>query len=88
MQPSHHSPSSDAQPPARVMTLPLSALACFRRLMQYQGQEVNLSRLCADRAYAYGCLAAAHASGDEVLRGAALALFSTYERNTEAPTLH
>ncbi len=73
---------------AAVLPLPVSALACFRRLMEYEGWTVDLSRMCADADYAYQCLATAHTSSDERLRHAALSLFDAYARNAQAPFLH
>jgi hypothetical protein len=77
-----------AQAPAEVLTLPIGVMARFRRLMQYEGWDVDLPRMCTDTAYAYRCLATAHTSSDERLRRTALSLFETYDRNAEAPTIH
>lgn len=74
--------------PARVLALPVSEMARFRRLMHYEGWEVDLPRMCVDTAYAYECLATAHTSSDERLRRAALRLFDTYDRNAGVPLLH
>jgi hypothetical protein len=63
-------------------------MARFKRLMQYEGWDVDLPRMCVDAAYAHDCLATAHTSGDERLRQAALCLFETYGRNAEARVLH
>ncbi len=71
-----------------VLPLPLSHLSRFQRLMQYEGWDVDLPRMCVDRGYAFACLAAAHTSSDERLRRAALDLFAAYDRNAAAPTLH
>jgi hypothetical protein len=73
---------------AAVLPLPVSALACFRRLMQYEGWAVDLTRMCADADYAHQCLATAHTSSDERLRHAALSLFDAYARNRSASALH
>jgi hypothetical protein len=73
------SPSAQS---AAVMALPILALARFRRLMRYEGHDVDPARMCIDADYAYRCLAAAHTSNDERLRCAALQLFETYQRNT------
>lgn len=70
--------------PATVLAMPTLAMARFRRLMRYEGHDVNLPRMCIDADYAYDCLAAAHASNDERLRRIALELFDTYQRNAEA----
>lgn len=74
--------------PARVLALPIIEMARFRRLMHYEGWEVDLPRMCVDTAYAYACLATAHTSSDERLRRAALRLFETYDRNAGLPVLH
>ncbi len=73
---------------AAVLPMPLSALARFRRLMNYEGWDVDLPRMCIDTDYAYQCLALAHTSSDEQLRRAALSLFEAYDRNTVEPVLH
>jgi hypothetical protein len=73
---------------APVMPLPIIAMATFRRLMEREGWDVDLPRMCVDRAYAFECLACAHASSDERLRLAALELFRTYDRNAEAGLVH
>ena len=73
---------------AAVQPLPLPLMARFKRLMQYEGWDVDVPRMCVDAAYAHDCLATAHTSGDERLRQAALCLFETYGRNAEAPVLH
>ena len=75
-------------PPAPVLALPLGVMARFRRLMNYEGWEVDLPRMCTDIPYAHECLATAHTSGDERLRRTALALFEAYDRNAEAPLVH
>lgn len=75
-------------PPASVLPLPIGVMARFRRLMNYEGWDVDLPRMCVDTAYAYACLATAHTSGDERLRSTALALFGAYDRNAEAPLVH
>ena len=74
--------------PAAVQALPIMAMARFRRLMNYEGWDVDLPRMCIDTAYAYRCLATAHTSSDERLRKAALALFDAYDRNAALPVLH
>ena len=73
---------------ASVLAMPIMAMARFRRLMNYEGRDVDLPRMCVDTAYAYECLAVAHTSSDERLRKAALALFEAYDRNTALPVLH
>ncbi|MBA4176006.1 MAG: hypothetical protein C0505_05520 [Leptothrix sp. (in: Bacteria)] len=75
-------------PTAPVRALPIGVMARFRRLMNYEGWEVDLPRMCVDTAYAFACLATAHTSGDERLRRTALALFGAYDRNGEAPQVH
>ena len=79
----------DACSSADVLPLPIIEMARFRRLMNYEGWEVDLPRMCIDTAYAHQCLATAHTSSDEGLRRAALQLFAAYERNQSlAPVLH
>jgi hypothetical protein len=73
---------------APVLAMPIMAMARFRRLMNYEGWDVDLPRMCVDTAYAYRCLATAHTSSDERLRQAALALFKAYDRNTALAVLH
>jgi hypothetical protein len=74
---------------APVLALPIIEMARFRRLMNYEGWEVDLPRMCIDTAYAYECLATAHTSSDERLRRAALQLFAAYDRNNSVvPVLH
>jgi hypothetical protein len=73
---------------APVLAMPIMSLARFRRLMSYEGWEVDLPRMCIDTDYAYRCLATAHTSSDERLRREALSLFDTYDRNTALPILH
>jgi hypothetical protein len=73
---------------ARVLAMPIMAMARFRRLMNYEGWEVDLPRMCVDTAYAYRCLATAHTSSDEGLRRAAMGLFEAYDRNGAAAVLH
>jgi hypothetical protein len=68
--------------------MPIMAMARFRRLMNYEGWDVDLPRMCVDTAYAYQCLATAHTSNDPRLRQAALGLFEAYDRNTAVPVLH
>lgn len=80
--------AADTPPGAAAPGLPADALACLRRLMRHEGQEIDLQRLCADRAYAQQCLAAAHTSGDERLRRVALRLFDALERTAPAGLLH
>ncbi len=81
-------PATLDAPSAAVLPLPLTALARFRRLMNYEGWDVDLARLCVDTRYAYACMATAHSSGDERLRQAALALFDAYDRNAAAGPVH
>ena len=76
------------QEPAAVLPLPVFKLARFRRLMNYEGWDVDLPRMCIDTAYAHACMATAHTSSDQRLRQAALELFEAYDRNTGAGTLH
>ena len=76
------------QEPAAVLPLPVFQMARFRRLMNYEGWDVDLPRMCVDTAYAHACMATAHTSSDERLRQAALALFEAYDRNAPASTLH
>lgn len=74
---------------APVLALPIIEMARFRRLMNYEGWEVDLPRMCIDTAYAHQCLATAHTSSDERLRRAALQLFAAYDRNNSVvPVLH
>ena len=74
---------------APVLALPIIEMARFRRLMNYEGWEVDLPRMCVDTAYAYQCLATAHTSSDERLRSTALRLFEAYDRNASpSPLLH
>ena len=81
--------ASPSAAPAAVLALPILAMARFRRLMKFEGHDVDLSRMCIDTDYAYCCLAAAHTSSDERLRRAALDLFETYQRNAAIePVLH
>ncbi len=69
--------------------MPLPALVSFQRLMQDEGLEVDLQRMCVDDAYAFECLVAAHCSSHDQLRNAALGLFAAYQRNTPSPaSLH
>ncbi len=87
----HHSlfaPTAPARAPAAVFTLPVMTLARLQRLMQYEGKNVDLPRLCIDTAYAYDCLATAHASSDERLRRLALELFDAFGRNSEPGAVH
>jgi hypothetical protein len=81
MHPARHT-APPAPAPADVHALPIAAMARFRRLMNYEGWDVDLARMCTDRAYAYQCLATAHTSSDARLRSAALQLFETYGRNS------
>ena len=74
--------------PAVVLPLPVGVMARFRRLMQYEGWDVDLPRMCVDTAYAYRCLATAHGSSDERLRRTALVLFEAYDRNTAGTSVH
>jgi hypothetical protein len=64
-----------------VHALPIAAMARFRRLMNYEGWDVDLARMCTDAPYAYQCLATAHTSSDARLRTAAMQLFEAYGRN-------
>jgi hypothetical protein len=74
---------------APVLALPIIEMARFRRLMNYEGWEIDLPRMCVDTAYAHQCLATAHTSSDERLRQAALQLFAAYDRNSAlVPVLH
>jgi hypothetical protein len=73
---------------APVLCLPILALARFRRLMNDEGWEVDLPRMCVDTAYAYRCMATAHTSSDARLRLAAVGLFEAYDRNTAPFLLH
>lgn len=70
--------------PATVLAMPTLTMARFRRLMRYEGHDVDLPRMCLDADYAYDRLAVAHTSDDERLRRIALELFDTYQRNAEA----
>jgi hypothetical protein len=83
-------PAATAATPATapVLAMPIMAMARFRRLMNYEGWEVDLPRMCVDTAYAYRCLATAHTSSDERLRLAAMGLFEAYDRNQAAAVLH
>ena len=83
-----HTPPELHRHSASVLTLPILAMARFRRLMNYAGWDVDLPRMCIDTDYAYQCLATAHTSSDERLRRAAVVLFDAYDRNTGAPVLH
>ena len=76
------------QEPAAVLPLPVFQLARVRRLMNREGWDVDLSRMCIDTAYAHACMATAHTSSDERLRRAALELFEAYDRNAAIGTLH
>ncbi len=77
------------QEPAAVLPLPVTQLARFCRLMNYEGWAVDLPRLCVDTDYAHACMATAHTSSDERLRQAALELFDAFDRNAAAaPILH
>ena len=76
------------EPAAAVLPLPVFKLARFRRLMNYEGWDVDLPRMCIDTAYAHACMATAHTSSDERLRRAALELFEAYDRNAAIGTLH
>ena len=73
---------------APVSPLPIIAMASFRRLMAYEGRNVDLARMCVDRQYAFECLAAGHCSTDAQLRHAAVGLFAAYHRNTPSPAVH
>lgn len=80
--------SQSAHQRAPVLALPLALMARFKRLMQYEGWEIDVSRMFTDTVYAHGCLATAHTSSDERLRRTALSLFDAYGRNTAEPVLH
>jgi hypothetical protein len=73
---------------APVSPLPIIAMASFRRLMAYQGQFVDLARMCVDRQYGFACLAAAYQSSDERLRRAAQSLFATYDSRVAVYPAH
>ena len=85
MQPARSTASTASTAPVQppVLALPIAALARFRRLMNYEGWDVDLARMCTDRPYAYQCLATAHTSNDDRLRSAALQLFAAYDRNPD-----
>lgn len=84
-----HETSANTAPLAPVLALPIIEMARFRRLMNYEGWEVDLPRMCIDTAYAHQCLATAHTSSDGRLRQAALQLFTAYDRNsTRLPVMH
>ena len=70
--------------PSPVLAMPSVAMARFRRLMQYEGWDADLTRMCVDRSYAHECLARAHTSNSEALRRASLELFDAYDRNGES----
>lgn len=72
---------------ASIQALPFSGLAVFQRLMAYEGQDVDLLRLCSDPDYAQGRLAVAHTSANEPLRRLAVRLFESHQRNA-ASDLH
>jgi hypothetical protein len=81
--------ATEATPAAApVLAMPILAMARFRRLMNDEGWEVDLPRMCVDTAYAYRCLATAHTSSDKGLRRAAMGLFEAYDRNAAAAVLH
>ena len=87
--PQTEAPRSPHPPvPAAVLPLPIITMARFRRLMHYEGWEVDLARMCVDAPYAYACMATAHTSSDERLRRAALQLFEAYDRNSALAALH
>ena len=69
--------------PSPVLALPSVAMARFRRLMQYEGWDADLRRMCVDRSSAHECLARAHTSNSEALRRASLELLDAYDRNGE-----
>jgi hypothetical protein len=71
-----------------VRSLPIIAMASFRRLMAREGWFVDLARMCADRAYVYECLALAHTSAEARLRRVAFDLFASYERPLALTPLH
>lgn len=77
----------DAHTMAAVLPLPITEMARFRRLMNDEGWEVDVARMCIDTAYAHRCLATAHTSSDERLRRTALQLFAAYDRNQNLPTV-
>ncbi len=87
--PTRPDPAHEASTVAAVLPLPSAEMARFRRLMNYEGWEVDLARMCIDTAYAHLCLATAHTSSDERLRRTALQLFAAYDRNQNiVPVLH
>jgi hypothetical protein len=88
MPPTEAQHSPQPRVPAAVLPLPIITMARFRRLMHYEGWDVDLARMCVDTAYAYACMATAHTSSDERLRSAALQLFDAYDRNAAVGTLH
>lgn len=81
----HTRPEPAPEALAPVLPLPLAEMARFCRLMNYEGWDVDLPRMCIDTAYAHECLATAHTSSDERLRRTALSLFAAYDRNNSAP---
>jgi hypothetical protein len=87
-EPVHDTTGSTARSAATVLAMPIMAMARFRRLMHYEGWDVDLPRMCVDTAYAYERLAMAHTSSDERLRRQALALFEAYDRNQAVHTVH
>ena len=66
--------------PPTAGELGMGALLRFRSMMALAHQPVHLARMCRDRRYAYERIAAAHASGDDVLRCLALELFQIFHR--------
>ena len=69
---------------APVLALPILEMARFRRLMNYEGWEVDLARMCVDTAYAYQCLATAHTSSDTTMRIRLKRHWSARERSVRA----
>lgn len=83
----HAEPGTRYATSATVLAMPILTMARFRRLMRFEGHDVDLPRMCIDADYAYRCLAAAHTSNDERLRRIALELFETYQRNAAAESV-
>ena len=74
-----------AEPVPLVAPVSVAALARFRRLMAFDGQHVDLPRMCLDRLYAYELIARGHASADRRLRDMSLQLFTAYGRDGDEP---
>jgi hypothetical protein len=68
-----------------VASVSVAALARFRRLMAFDGERVDLPRMCLDRLYAYERIACGHASADSRLREMSLQLFAAYGREGDQP---